>query len=80
MKEDRKPVEEEFVGVADLSCDLAMHVLCKAAMLSYSMLCTAISVLYRVHLLYTRSGLHTIDVLQLAMHVLRPRSSKLISL
>ena len=34
-----KPVEEEFVGVADLSCHLAMHVPCYAAMLSYAVLC-----------------------------------------
>ena len=80
MKEDRKPVEEEFVGVADLSCDQAMHVLCYAAMLSYPMLCYAMSVLHRMYVLHTRFGLHIIDILQLAMHVLWPRSSKLISL
>ena len=37
-----KPVEEEFVGVADLSCDLAVHVLCKAVILSYAVLCYAL--------------------------------------
>ena len=47
-REGGKPVEEEFVGVADLSCDLAMHVLCYAAMLlcchmlCYAMLCYAL--------------------------------------
>ena len=68
------------MGVAGLSCDLAKHVLCYAAMLSYALLCTGMFVLHRMHLLHTRSGLYTIDVLQQAMHVLRPRSSKLISL